>query len=43
MSDRVAVMHGGTVTGTLGRDEATQEAIMELALGHRHAVSGVAS
>jgi len=34
MSDRVAVMHGGTVTGTLGRDEATQEAIMELALGH---------
>ena len=35
MSDRIAVMHGGTVVGTLDRAEATQEAIMELALGHR--------
>jgi rhamnose transport system ATP-binding protein len=43
MSDRIVVMHGGTVTGTLDRDGATQEAIMERALGHRHAVSGVAS
>ena len=34
MSDRVAVMHGGTIVGTLGRVEATQEAILELALGH---------
>ncbi len=35
MSDRVAVMHGGTIVGTLDRPEATQEAILELALGHR--------
>jgi rhamnose transport system ATP-binding protein len=39
MSDRIAVMHGGTVTGILGRSEATQEAILELALGHAKAVS----
>ena len=34
MSDRVAVMHGGTIVGTLDRSEATQEAILGLALGH---------
>jgi rhamnose transport system ATP-binding protein len=34
MSDRIVVMHGGTVVGTLDRAAATQEAIMELALGH---------
>ena len=34
MSDRIAVMHGGTVTGILDRSEATQERILELALGH---------
>jgi rhamnose transport system ATP-binding protein len=34
MSDRIAVMHGGTVVGTLDRQEATQEAILNLALGH---------
>ena len=34
MSDRIAVMHGGTVVGTLERAGATQEAILELALGH---------
>ena len=34
MSDRVAVMHGGTIAGTLSRAEATQERVMELALGH---------
>jgi ABC-type sugar transport system ATPase subunit len=32
MSDRVAVMHAGTVSGILSRAEATQEAIMALAL-----------
>src|SRR5205085_9839001 len=37
MSDRIAVMHRGTVVGGLGRTEATQEAILELALGHRAA------
>jgi rhamnose transport system ATP-binding protein len=34
MSDRIAVMHGGTVVGTLDREAASQESIMELALGH---------
>jgi rhamnose transport system ATP-binding protein len=34
MSDRVAVMHGGTVAGLLSRAEATQERVLELALGH---------
>ena len=43
MSDRIVVMHGGTVAGTLERAEATQEAILELALGHpRASGSGVA-
>jgi rhamnose transport system ATP-binding protein len=34
MSDRIAVMHGGTIMGTLARAEATQERILALALGH---------
>jgi rhamnose transport system ATP-binding protein len=34
MSDRIVVMHGGTVAGSLDRAEATQESILELALGH---------
>jgi rhamnose transport system ATP-binding protein len=34
MSDRIAVMHGGTIVGVLDRAEATQEAILERALGH---------
>jgi rhamnose transport system ATP-binding protein len=42
MSDRIVVMHGGTVVGGLDRASATQEAILELALGH-HATPGVAS
>ena len=33
MSDRVAVMHAGTVAGVLDRAEATQGAILHLALG----------
>jgi rhamnose transport system ATP-binding protein len=40
MSDRIAVMHAGTVVGTLDRAGATQEAVLDLALGHR-AGSGV--
>jgi ABC-type sugar transport system ATPase subunit len=40
MSDRIAVMHGGTVTGILDRAEATQEKILAMALGHA-AVIGV--
>src|SRR4030095_3396559 len=34
MSDRVVVMDGGTVVGTLDRTAATQEAVLDLALGH---------
>ena len=41
MSDRIVVMHGGTVSGILDRAEATQESILALAL--RHAAVGGAS
>lgn len=34
MSDRVAVMHGGTIVGMLDRTEATQQNVLSLALGH---------
>jgi rhamnose transport system ATP-binding protein len=34
MSDRVAVMRGGTIAGVLARDEATQERVLAIALGH---------
>jgi rhamnose transport system ATP-binding protein len=34
MSDRVAVMHGGTIRGVLDRGDATEHRILELALGH---------
>lgn len=33
MSDRIAVMRGGTVAGTIDRSQATQEAVLELAIG----------
>jgi ribose transport system ATP-binding protein len=33
VSDRIAVMHQGRITGTLARAEATQEAVMRLATG----------
>ncbi len=33
MSDRIAVMRGGTIAGVLPRNEATQQKIIELALG----------
>jgi len=33
MSDRILVMHEGTITGELMRDEATQEKVMHLATG----------
>jgi rhamnose transport system ATP-binding protein len=35
MSDRVAVMHAGTISGVLSRDEATQDKILALALERR--------
>jgi ABC-type sugar transport system ATPase subunit len=34
MSDRIVVMHDGTLAGILSRAEATQEKILSLALGH---------
>ena len=34
MSDRIVVMHAGTMVGTLNRAQATQEAILSMALGH---------
>jgi rhamnose transport system ATP-binding protein len=34
MSDRVAVMRGGTIAGVLSRDEATHERVLAMALGH---------
>jgi rhamnose transport system ATP-binding protein len=34
MSDRIAVMRGGTIVGTLDRAGATQEKVLALALGH---------
>src|SRR5262245_33295702 len=33
MSDRIAVMRGGTVVGVLERSEATQQSVIELGLG----------
>jgi rhamnose transport system ATP-binding protein len=42
MSDRIAVMHGGTIVGVLDRESATQEAILERALGHVVREAGVA-
>ncbi|MDQ3916976.1 MAG: hypothetical protein M3348_00610, partial [Acidobacteriota bacterium] len=33
VSDRVAVMHEGRVTGVLGREDCTEENIMRLAVG----------
>ncbi|HEX5086041.1 MAG TPA: sugar ABC transporter ATP-binding protein [Blastocatellia bacterium] len=35
ISDRIAVMHEGALTGVLGRAEASEEAIMRLAVGHQ--------
>ncbi len=34
LSDRIAVMHGGRIAGTLNRADADAHRIMELALGH---------
>jgi ABC-type sugar transport system ATPase subunit len=35
MSDRIVVMHAGTIAGELTRADATQEKILTLALGHK--------
>jgi rhamnose transport system ATP-binding protein len=39
MSDRIAVMHGGTIVTIVDRAGATQEQLLELALGHPAAVA----
>ncbi|HEV2972939.1 MAG TPA: sugar ABC transporter ATP-binding protein [Pirellulales bacterium] len=39
MSDRIAVMHAGTIVATLDRAEATQEKLLAQALGHTEGVS----
>ncbi len=38
MSDRIAVMHGGTVARVFERSEATQDRILAVALGHSERV-----
>jgi ABC-type sugar transport system ATPase subunit len=35
MSDRIAVMQGGTIVGVLDRSEATPERVLARALGQR--------
>jgi rhamnose transport system ATP-binding protein len=35
MSDRIAIMRGGTIVGLLNRQEANQQRILALALGHK--------
>ena len=40
MSDRIAVMYGGTIFGMLDRAEATQQKILALALGHELTETG---
>jgi len=37
VSDRVAVMHEGIIAGFLERDQLSEHAVLELAVGHRHA------
>jgi rhamnose transport system ATP-binding protein len=39
MSDRIAVMHAGRIAGVMDRAEATQERVLELALGHEAQVA----
>ncbi|WP_027133660.1 sugar ABC transporter ATP-binding protein [Geminicoccus roseus] len=37
VSDQVAVMHEGEIAGFLGRDQLSEHAVLELAVGHRQA------
>jgi rhamnose transport system ATP-binding protein len=43
MSDRIVVMHAGRVVGVLSRQEATQERVLEMALGHASGEGTVAA
>lgn len=40
VSDRVAVMHEGRVSGVLGRADLSEEAVMRLAVGHTEPAAG---
>ena len=42
MSDRIGVVHAGTIVGVLSREEATQERIMSMAFGEMHFEQGAA-
>jgi ribose transport system ATP-binding protein len=35
VSDRVAVMHEGEISGTLDRSQLSEHAVLELAVGHK--------
>ncbi len=39
MSDRIAVMHSGAISGVVSRENATQQRILSLALGHTSEVA----
>ena len=41
VSDRVAVMHEGAITGVLDRSQLSEEAVMSLCVGKRAASGGV--
>src|SRR6185369_5276821 len=43
LSDRIAVMRGGTIAGTLARTEATPDSLLSLALGHKPIDAAAAS
>jgi rhamnose transport system ATP-binding protein len=43
MSDRIIVMHDGQIVGQLDRAQATQEAVLEMALGHTAGAGGIAA
>jgi ribose transport system ATP-binding protein len=34
VSDRIAVMHEGRISGTLARDQFSEHRVLELAVGH---------
>ncbi len=42
LSDRIIVMHRGRITAEMSREEATQEKVLEAAMGQRSGVEGVA-
>jgi ABC-type sugar transport system ATPase subunit len=43
LSDRIVVMHRGSITAELSREEATQEKVLEAAMGRNLRAEGVAT